>query len=241
MIVNQAFVNHFLRGEYPIGRQVNGWGHWFTIIGVAQDAKYYRLTEAATPYFYVPMRQIYRPEFAFNFFVRTTGSPDQAITALPREAQAIDPALSAFGAMPLAEFISASLFQEQIAANLMSLLAGIAFVLATMGLYGVMTFAVTQRTREIGIRLAMGAQRSSVLRLVARQAAVLLLSGLTAGLLSAAALGRFVSRMLFSVSPSDATVYAFAAAATILVAVAATLIPAVRAMRVDPLVALRYE
>jgi len=241
MIVNQTFVNRFLHGEYAIGRKVNGWGHWFTIIGVAQDAKYYRLTEAATPYFYVPMRQIYRPEFAFNFFVRTTGSPDQAIAALPREAQAIDPALPAFGAMPLAEFISASLFQEQIAANLMSLLAGIAFVLAAMGLYGVMAFAVAQRTREIGIRLAMGAQRSSVLRLVARQSVVLLLAGLTAGLLTAAALGRFIAWMLFSVSPSDASVYAFAAAATILIAVAATLMPAVRAMQVDPLVALRYE
>ena len=241
MIVNQTFVNRFLRGEYAIGRKVNGWGKWFTIVGVAQDAKYYRLTEAATPYFYVPMRQIYRPEFAFNFFVRTAGSVDEAIAALPREAQAIDPALPAFGAMPLAEFISASLFQEQIAANLMSLLAGIAFVLAAMGLYGVMAFAVAQRTREIGIRLAMGAQRSSVLRLVAKQAAVLLLAGLTAGLLSAAALGRFISWMLFSVRPGDASVYAFAAAATVLIAVAATLMPAVRAMRVDPLVALRYE
>ncbi len=130
---------------------------------------------------------------------------------------------------------------ELVSANLMSLLAGIAFVLAAMGLYGVMAFAVAQRTREIGIRLAMGAQRSSVLRLVARQAAVLLVDGLTAGLLTAAALGHFISWMLFSVSPSDASVYAFAATATILIAVAATLMPAVRAMRVDPLVALRYE
>jgi predicted permease len=241
MIVNQTFAEHFLRGEYPIGHKVNGWGQWFTIIGVAQDTKYYRLTEATTPYFYVPMRQIYRPEFAFNFFVRSAGSVDQAITALPREAQEIDPAVPAFGAMPLAEFISASLFQQQIAANLMSLLAGIAFVLAAIGLYGVMAFAVAQRTREIGIRVAMGAQRSSVLRLVATQAGVLLLAGVTAGLLSSAALGRFVSWMLFSVSPSDASVYAFAAAATILIAIVATLIPAVRAMRVDPLVALRYE
>jgi len=110
-----------------------------------------------------------------------------------------------------------------------------------MGLYGVMAFAVTRRTREIGIRVAMGAQRNGVLWLVARQAMVLLLAGLVAGLLSAAALGRLVSSMLFSVSPSDATVYAFAAAATILIAVAATLVPAACAMRVDPLVALRYE
>jgi len=241
MIVNQTFVDHFLRGAYPIGRKVNGWGRWFTIVGVAQNAKYYRLTEAAMPYFYIPMRQVYRPEFTFSFFVRTAGSVEQAIAALPREAQATDPAIPTFGAMPLAEFISASLFQYQIAANLMSLLASVAFVLAAMGLYGVMAFAVAQRTREIGIRLAMGAQRSSVLWLIAGQASVLLLVGLAAGLLSAAALGRVVSSLLFSVSPSDASVYAFAAAGTILIAAAATLMPAIRAMRIDPLVALRYE
>ena len=241
MIVNEEFVRRFLRGEYAIGRKVNGWGRWFTIVGVVQDAKYYRVTERPVPYFYIPMRQVYRPEFVFAFLVRTAGAVDQAVGALPREAQGVDPAVPAFSAMPLTEFIAASLFQEKIAANLMSILASVAVVLAAMGLYGVMAFAVTRRTREIGIRLAMGAQRNGVLWLVARQAMVLLLAGLAAGLLSAAALGRLVSSMLFSVSPSDATVYAFAAAATILVAVAATLVPAARAMRVDPLVALRYE
>ena len=241
LIVNQEFVRRFMRDQYAIGRKVNGWGKWFTVVGVVQDSKIYRLTENPIPYFYVPMRQIYRPEFVYTFYVRTAGPIDDAVATLTRQAQAVDPAMPPFHTMALSEFISASLFQEKIAASLLSILATIAFVLAGIGLYGVMAYAVARRTKEIGIRVALGAQRAGVLQLVLRQATAFLIFGLTAGLIGAAVLARLVSAMLFSVSPADLTVYGLAVAVTFLIATVATIVPAIRAMRVDPMVALRYE
>jgi predicted permease len=241
MIVNQEFVRRFLHNQYPIGRKVNGWGQWFTIVGEAQDIKNYRLTESPTPYFYVPMRQIYRPEFVYTFFVRAAGSMDGAIATLRREAQAVDPELPVFNTGTLGEFTSASLFQAKIAASLLSILAGVAFLLAAIGLYGVIAYLVKQRTREIGIRMAMGAQRLDVLWIVARHAMICALAGLVVGVIGAAALARIASAMLFSVSPADPAVYLAAGACTALVALLAAVIPASRAMRIDPTLALRYQ
>lgn len=241
MIVNQEFVRRFLHNQYPIGRKVNGWGQWFIIVGEAQDIKNYRLTENATPYFYVPMRQIYRPEFVYTFFVRTAGSMDGAIRTLRREAQAVDPAVPVFNTATLGEFISASLFDAKIAAGFLSILAGVSFLLAAIGLYGVIAYLVKQRTREIGIRMAMGAQRLDVLWIVARHAMICALAGLIVGVIGAAALARIASGMLFSVSPADPAVYLAAGACTALVAILAAVIPASRAMRIDPTLALRYQ
>jgi predicted permease len=241
MIVNREFVRRFLHNQYALGRKVQGWGEWFTIVGVVEDAKYYRLTENPKAYFYVPMRQIYRPEFAFTFLMRTRRPVNQAITTLRQQALAVDPGVPVFATTSLTEFIGASLFEQRIAASLLSILASIAFLLAAIGLYGVMAYSVSQRTKEIGIRVALGAVRTDVLVMVARQAMAFLLAGLVAGMLAAAALARLVSSMLFAVSPADLTVYALAAISTILLALAATVIPASRAMRVDPIIALRYE
>jgi predicted permease len=240
MIVNHEFVRRFLPNQYPIGRKVNGWGKWFTIVGEAQDIKNYRLTESATPYFYVPMRQVYRPEFVYTFFVRAAGSMDGAIATLRREAQAVDPAVPVFNTATLGEFISASLFEAKIAAGFLSILAGVSFLLAAIGLYGVIAYLVKQRTREIGIRMAMGAQRLDVLWIVARHAMICALAGLIVGVIGAAALARIASAMLFSVSPADPAVYLAAGACTAVVAMLAAVIPASRAMRIDPMVALRY-
>jgi len=241
MIVNQEFVRRFLHDQYPIGRKVNGWGKWFTIIGVAQNIKNYRLTENPTPYFYIPMRQIYRPEFVYTFYVRTAGSMDEAIATLRREAQAIDPATPIFNTMSLSEFISASLFEAKIAASLLSILASVAFLLAAIGLYGVIAYSVKQRTREFGIRMAMGAQRLDVLRIVVRQAMTFALTGLIAGMVGSVVLARIVSAILFSVSPADPVIYLAAGACTVLIAILAAIIPANRAMRVDPALVLRCE
>jgi predicted permease len=241
MIVNREFVRRFLHNQYALGRKVQGWGAWFTIVGVVEDSKYYRLTEKPAPFFYVPMRQIYRPEFPFTFLVRTRGPVDQAVTALRQQASEVDPGLPMFGATSLTDFVGASLFQQRIAASLLGILASIAFLLAAIGLYAVMAYSVSQRTREIGIRLALGALGTDVLVMVARHAIAFLLAGLAAGIVAAAVLAQFVSSMLFAVSPGDLTVYLLAAFATMIIALAATSIPAIRAMRVDPMVALRYE
>jgi len=241
MIVNQEFVRRFLPNRSPIGQKVHGWGRWFTIIGVAQDSKIYRLTENASPYFYVPIRQIYRPEMGLKFFVRTSAPVADAVAALRREAQAIDPTVPVFDAMPLEEYIAASLFTQRIAASLLGTLGSVALLLAAIGLYGVMAYSVAQRTSEIGIRVALGAQPLDVLRMILREGMVLALPGLVVGALLATALARVVSASLVEVSPRDPAIYAAAAAFTVLITLCAAANPARRAAKVDPMVALRYE
>jgi len=241
MIVTQEFVRRFLPNRNPIGQKVHGWGRWFTVVGVAQDSKIYRLTENASPYFYVPIRQIYRPEMGLKFYVRSSAPPNEAVAALRREAQAIDPVVPVFGAMPLEEYIAASLFTQKIAASLLGTLGSVALLLAAIGLYGVMAYSVAQRTNEIGIRVALGAQPFDVLRMIVRESMALAFPGLVAGAILATALARVVSASLVEVSPRDPAIYAATAVFTVLITLCAAAGPARRAAKVDPMVALRYE
>jgi predicted permease len=241
MIVNQEFVHRFFATRSVIGRKVHGWGEWFTIVGVAKDSKYHRLTEAPQPYFYIPVRQIFRPEYGLTFHVRTSGSINEAIAALGREAAAIDPALTIFDAEPMTEYMAGSLFGPKIAASLLSVLGGVGLLLAAIGLYSVMAYSVAQRTSEIGIRVTLGAQPRNILQLVIRQGMGFALAGLLAGTLVAAGLARVVSATLVAASPADPRVYAGAAAFTLMITLASAAIPAWRALRVDPAVALRSQ
>jgi predicted permease len=241
MIVNQEFVRRFLANRSVIGRRVHGWGEWFTIVGVAKDSKYHRVTESPQRYFYIPIRQIFRPEYGLTFDVRTSGSVNEAIAALRREATAIDPALTIFDAEPMTEYVAASLFGAKIAASLLSVLSGLGLLLAAIGLYSVMAYAVAQRTGEIGIRVTLGAQPRDITRLVIRQGIGFAAAGLVVGSLAAAALARVVAAMLVGVGPADPVVYAAATGFTVLVTLASAAIPAWRALRVDPAVALRWQ
>jgi predicted permease len=241
MIVTREFVHRFLPNQTAIGRKVHGWGKWFTIVGVAEDIKYQQLTEPARAYFYVPIRQIFRPEMGLTFFARTSGPVNEAIAAVRREAQAIDPALPVFESMPLSEYIMASLYPQKIAASLLGVLGGLGLLLAAVGLYGVMAYSVAQRSNEIGIRMALGAQSRDVVLLVLRQGARFALPGLLLGMVAAVGLARVASAALVAVNPADPAVFAAAAVFTVMIAVIATAFPAWRAVRVDPLVALRHE
>jgi predicted permease len=241
MIVNQEFVRRFVADRSVIGRKVHGWGDWFTIVGVAKDSKYHRVTESPQPYFYIPIRQIFRPEYGLTFEVRTSGSVNEAIAGLRREAAAIDPAITIFDAEPMTEYVAASLFGAKIAASLLSVLSGLGLLLAAIGLYSVMAYSVAQRTGEIGIRVTLGAQPRDIMRLVIRQGVTFALAGLVVGSLASAALARVVSAMLVGVGPADPVVYAAATGFTVLVALASAAIPAWRALRVDPAVALRWQ
>jgi predicted permease len=241
MIVNQEFVRRFLANRSVIGRKVHGWGEWFTVVGVAKDSKYHRVTESPQPYFYIPIRQIFRPEYGLTFDVRTSGSVNEAIAALRREAGAIDPALTIFDAQPMTEYVAASLFGAKIAASLLSVLSGLGLLLAAIGLYSVMAYAVVQRTGEIGIRVTLGAQPRDIMRLVVRQGIGFALVGLIVGSLAAGALARVVAAMLVGVGPADPLVYAAATGFTMFVTLASAAIPAWRALRVDPAVALRWQ
>jgi predicted permease len=241
MVVTREFVRRFVPTGSVLGRKVHGWGRWFTIVGVAEDTKVLRLTESASPYFYAPVRQIYRPEMGLAFFVRTSGPVGDALGAIRREAQALGGLAPMSDVTPLAEYISISLFAQRIAASLLSILAGIAFLLATIGLYAVMAYTVAQRTNEIGIRVTLGARRTDVLGLVARQGLGFALAGVAVGAGLALALGRLVNAFLVGVSSADPVVYVAVAAFTLALALAAVAVPARRALRVDPMVALRYE
>jgi predicted permease len=241
MIVNQEFVRRFLANRSVIGRKVHGWGEWFTIVGVAKDSKYHRVNENPQPYFYIPIRQIFRPEYGLTFHVRTSGSVSEAIAALRRESAAIDPSLTIFGAEPMTEYVAASLFGAKIAASLLSVLSGLGLLLAAVGLYSVMAYSVAQRTSEIGIRVTLGAQPRDIMRLVIRQGISFALIGLIVGSLAAAALARVISATLVGVSPADPVVYVGATAFTVLVTLVAAAFPAWRALRVDPAVALRWQ
>ncbi len=253
MIVNQTFVNRFFAGRNPIGRRVQGWGEWFTVVGVAQDSKYHYPGEATPPYFYVPFRQVYRADMQLAFYVRTVGDPKSALSLVRDKVREIDPNVNVFDAVPLAEFIGASLYPQKIAASLLTVLGSLAVVLAAVGLYSVMSYSVVQRTHEIGIRMALGARPEDVLRFVVRQGLVLASVGMLVGFALAIAVARGLSALSFAtsamgsggrllgVSATDPLIYACAALLLTAVAACAAYIPARRAAGVEPMEALRYE
>ena len=241
MIVTREFVRRFIPRGGVLNRKVYGWGKWFTIVGVVQDSKIHRLTEDPRPYFYVPIEQIYRPEMGLAFYVRTLGPVSEAMQFIRRESQAVDGMVPASGVMPLNEWIAGSLFGQRIAASLLSVLAAIAFVLASIGLYGVVSYTVAQRTQEFGIRLSLGAQPREVLGLIVRQGLAFALAGTAVGAGLTLLLGRALGNFLVNTSAADPFIFTATAVFVIVLALAAAAIPARRAMRVDPMVALRYE
>jgi predicted permease len=241
MIVNQEFARRFFAGRDPIGRRVRGWGEWFTVVGVVQNIKYQHLTEGPRPFLYVPIRQVYRPEYGLNFYVRTSALLASALAAIRRESTAIDPAMMISDSMPLTEYISASLYGQKVGAILLNVLGGLGLLMAGLGLYSVMAYTVAQRTAEIGIRMTLGAKPRDTLLLVLRQGLGYAVTGLVVGSLAAAALSRTMSAVLISVSPADPVVYAGAVAFVIAIAVLSSAFPAWRALGVDPMVALRSQ
>jgi len=253
MIVNQTFVHRFLGDGNPIGRRVHGWGDWFTVVGEVKDSKYHYLTEGPTPYFYVPFRQIYRADMSLGFYVRTAGDLNGAVATMRREVRAIDPNVAVFDAVPLSDFIGASLYAQKVAASLLSVLGILSLVLAAVGLYSVMAYSVTQRTHEIGVRMALGARPADVLGLVVGRGMSLTLAGLLVGVGLALAMARSVSNVtvdasamgsnsaLLGGSATDPAIYLAAALFLSSIAALASYIPARRATKVDPMVALRYE
>jgi predicted permease len=253
MIVNQAFVRRFFAGRDPIGTRIHGWGSWFRVVGVAKDSKYHYLGETTPAYFYVPFRQIYREDMNLAFYVRTRGQPDSVLSTLRREVHNLDPNVTVFDAAPLKEFIGASLYPQKIAASLMTVLGSIALLLAAVGLYSVMAYSVAQRTQEIGVRMALGAQPGHVLRMVIKQGLVLTAGGLIVGALLSVALARAVASVSFTgggmgasarllgVGAENPLIFVGAAVFLCAVAALASWLPARRAASIDPMKALRTE
>jgi len=239
MIVSQTFARHFFGSRYPIGQHVNGWGRWFDVIGVAKDSKYQDLDEAAKPYFYVPFRQCLREDMGIRLYTRTAGDPLQAVEPVRRAVRQLDPDAGVFDSMPMAENINAALFTEKLAATMLAVLGAVALLLAALGLYGVMAYAVAERRHEIGIRIALGARPGDVVVMVVKQGMALTLVGLAVGMAAALAVTRVVAAALVQVSATDPLVFAGALLFLAAVAALASYLPARLAAGIDPNQALR--
>jgi putative ABC transport system permease protein len=243
MIVNESFARRFFDGRDPVGRRVRIYGQPFTIVGMVKDSRYYSLSEAPQPYFYMSFDQVHHGsgEGGVALYARTDGDARGFVPVLRREMLAIDPNSAGLTAMPLSDYISAAWFGPRLASLFLGVLGVISILLAGVGLYGVMSYSVSQRTREIGIRMALGARQEGVLRMVMRQGLLLALLGIAAGLAISLAATPQLAPLLYRVSPTDPVSIAGAALFLIAVAVLASLFPALRATRVDPIVALRQE
>ncbi len=240
LIVNQTFAARFLAGREPVGRRVRVRDEWHTIVGVARDAKYVKVTENAQPFFYLPLRQAF-DGFIVSVHLRTAAAPEQAIPMLRREVAAAGRGIALIDPMPMTEYVGASLFGHKMAAVLLAVLGVFALALAATGLYSVMAYSVAQRTQEIGIRMAIGARPADVLSLVVRQGMVLTSVGVGLGILLAVAVSRLLASLLVGVSATDPAVFLGAALFVSAIALAANYLPARRATRIDPNEALRCQ
>jgi predicted permease len=244
-VVNETMAHYFFGNENPIGRRF-GWGDSkdrkdFEIVGVVKDAKYMNLREKTPRTAYVYCFQDTENLEWTNFAVRAAGTPNAILSQIRSEIQAMDKSLTISALRTLDEQINDSLRQERLVATLSSLFGLLALGLASIGLYGVMSYAVARRTNEIGIRMALGAQQRDVLWLVARETLWLVLIGLAIGLPAALVAARLISSRLFGLTPTDPLTITLATALLAVVARLAGYLPARRASRVDPMVALRCE
>jgi predicted permease len=239
MIVNQAFVKRFFHGQQALGRKVRANGKWWTVVGVARDAKYFSPAEPQSPFLYVPFRQAYTTTPELYFLARTTGWPADAAPLLRRAVAEVDRNASAVHAVGLAEYTEVATFGQKVAATLMGALGLMCLLLAGSGMYGVMSYTVSQRIPEMGIRMAMGATQWRVIRMVVGQGMALTLAGAAAGAVIALATTRLVASMLVGVGAADPLTYVLAGVFLLAIALVAAGAPAWRMTRTDPIGALR--
>ena len=240
VIVNEVMAEMFWPNQDPVGKRFHFFGtDPATVIGVARTIKYNNPGENPQPYAYEPLAQ----RFVTNvtMVVRAERSPDTVLPAVQQELRAMAPTMPLVGVSTVPGLLRDSLWLPRAGARLLALFGALALGLASVGLYGVMSFAVTQRSREIGVRMALGAQHAHVLRLVLRQGLTVVAAGLVAGLVLAFAATRLIGGMLFGVTPTDPMAFGVTFAVLAVVAFGATLIPALRAISIPPILAIRYE
>ena len=240
-IVNETFVKRFYPNQNPLGRHVGfGAKPSIEIVGVVKDVKYADLKEPLKPATFTPALQDAKPS-AMTFYVRSAGNP-KALAQAARQALArLDPALPVYDLKTVQTQIDETHFIDRLFAMLSAAFGFLATTLAAVGLYGVTAYAVTRRTQEIGVRMALGAGRQSILGLVMREVLLLTAAGIVVGILAALALGRLVESQLFGLKAADPAVLAAAVVVIAAISALSGYLPARRATRIDPLRALRYE
>src|SRR5271168_1980451 len=239
VIVNQSMADRFWPGQDATGHRVHIWGDWRTVVGVARDIKYHRMNEPPQSFLYFPVLQTHGTDA--NIIVRSQLPTATVVNGVRSAAMSLDSKVQPLEADDLAALLRTSMFANRTAASLASVLGALGLLLAALGIYGVLSYSVSQRFREIGIRVALGAQKGHVLRLVVGKGLRLAIFGAVAGAAVALLVTRAMSNLLFGVSASDPLTFVAVALGVTFVAALAAYLPARRAMRVDPMVALRYE
>ncbi len=239
MIVNETMAKKFWPDTDPLGRSFYDGDTTFEVVGIARNTKYRNLRETPRMTFYLPLAQSYRPRM--NLLVRTVGKPSQVVPAIQARLHGIEPALTVFNIRTLFEHVGRSLYVERMESVLLTFFGILALTLTAIGIYGVVAYSVAQRTREVGIRMALGAQKKDVLKMILAQGLALVAWGTALGLVACYWLSRLVSSQLYGVSAYDPATLGSVVVVLVVVALLAAYIPARRATKVDPLVALRYE
>lgn len=244
-LINQTMADQLWPNQDPVGRRIKFPGSesrpqpWRTIVGVVSDVSQYSLDKKAPMQIYLPHSQF--PTSFNNIVVKTESDPNAVFAAVRREIQAVDKDQAVYNVVTLEQLHSDSVSLRRFFMILLIVFAALTLTLAAVGIYGVMSYAVTQRTQEIGIRMALGARSADVMKLVVKGGIALALAGVGVGLVTALAITRLLESVLFGVKPTDALTFGIGALGLVAVAVVACFIPARRATKVDPLVALRYE
>jgi predicted permease len=236
-IVNRTMVDRYWHGQDPVGRRLQVKGRWARVVGVVADSKYESIGESPKPFFYVPLRQDFDREP--DLYIRTTQSLQSTSAAVLREVHALDQNLALYETITLHDQVNRSTSPQMVAVTLVSTLGGLALLLAAVGLYGVMSYSVAQSTRELGLRMALGADSGKLLRLVMTRGLRLTTGGVLFGAVAALALTRLLGQLLYKVSPHDPVVFGLALTVLAGTAMFACLLPAWRASRTDPAKVLR--
>jgi macrolide transport system ATP-binding/permease protein len=236
-IVNRTMTTLYWGGQDPIGRRLQVKGRWARVVGIAADSKYESMRETPTLFFYVPLRQDFVRAPAL--YIRTNQPMPAMLAALVREVHALDSSLALYETITLQEQVNRSTSPQLVAVTLVSLLGGLALLLASVGLYGVMSYAVAQSKRELGLRMALGASAANLHRLVVSRGLRLTAGGGAFGIVAALALTRLLGTLLYDVSPHDPRIFGLALAVMAVTAISACLLPAWRAARTDPARVLR--
>ena len=244
VIIGKTLADTVFGGRDPIGRRLaysSSGGPPDVVVGVVGDVKIGGLDEALKPVLYFPFRRF--PGVSTNLVVRTNGDPTALVAAIRSETRALEPDVAIFNVRLMEQLIgdSPAAFMRRFPAILIGIFAGVALLLASIGIYGVVSYSVSQQTHYIGVRMALGAQASDILKMVLKQGLTLALAGMAIGAVAAFGLMRLLRSLLFEVQPTDATTFALVLGTLFVVALLACYIPARRATRVDPLIALRYE
>jgi putative ABC transport system permease protein len=241
VMVNEAMARRFWPNDDAVGKRFKFFGDDFLheVVGVVKNSDSINLGEDPRPVAYLPLSQNYAGNLTLH--VRTNSDPEAVLPTVRREVQALDPNLPLVAVSPISEVLDQVLWAPRMGAALLAIFGLLALVLAAVGIYGVLGYSVTQRTHEIGLRMALGAQRADVLKMVVGQGMALTLIGIAVGIGAAFLLTRFMESLLYGVTATDPVTFAAVALVLSAVALAACFIPARRATRVDPMIALRHE